>query len=113
MKIKKIIKKIKKCGKKLKRRFSGNENEKCNEYHEKYIDKYQADAPQAEAVQPLPFISVFASVRFQKDRKSAFLMAGNDISKINSDACTPRCPPPENAAIDASVKIEVKNQDSF
>jgi len=121
MKIKKIIKKIKKFCKKLKRRFSGSDKEKCNEksneinnekYNEKNNENCQDATMRAQAVQPLPFISVFASMKIQKEQKSAFLMVGNDISKINSDAYTPLYPHPKNAAIDASVKIEMKDQDS-
>ena len=116
MKTQKIIKKIKKFCKKLKRRFLGKDkktNEKNNEINNEINNETcQTAALQAQASKSLPFISVFASVKVQKEQKSAFLIAGNDISKINSEACTPRCPPPENMAIDASVKIEMKNQDS-
>ena len=102
MKIKKVIKKIKKSCKKMKRGFLSKENENG-----------RTAAPQAQAVQTLPFVSFFASMRIQKEQKSVFWMAGNDVSKINSDAYTPMRPQPENVAIDASVKIELKNQDLF
>jgi len=102
MKIKKMTKNIKKFFKKLTRRFSGKNNE-----------EYQAAALQAQAAKPQPFVSVFASMKVQKAQKSIFLMAGNDISKINSDACMPLCPQSKNETIDVSVKVEVKNRDSF
>jgi len=113
MKTQKIIKKIKKFCKKLKRRFSGKDEKTCNEKNNGInTETCQTAALQAQASKPLPFISVFASLKVQKEQKSAFLIAGNDISKINSEACAPRSHQPENMAIDASVKIEVKNQDS-
>lgn len=102
MKIKKTMKKIKKFNKKLKRCFS---NKKCG--------KKPAACCPAQPIKPLPFMSIFAAVKVQKERSSAFLMAGNDISKIRTDAYAPICPEPENITIDASVKIELKNQESF
>jgi len=99
MKVKKIIKKIKKFSKNLTRSFLGKKNKKCRDA-----------APQAQVIKPLPFVSVFASVRIQKEKKSAFLVAGNDVSKINFNSCTPMCPKPETMSMNASVEIEVKNQ---
>ncbi|MCL2863185.1 MAG: hypothetical protein FWE54_03730 [Methanimicrococcus sp.] len=104
MKIKKIIKKIKKFDKKLKNGILGKKTKS---------PPAATPVKEIKEIKPLPFVSVFASVKVQKGQQSAFLMAGSDVSKINSDVYTPLYPEPENMTVDASVKIELKNQDFF
>lgn len=107
----KTIKKIRKYGKKL------NKSMKQNGKYEKYVKNKKNDKNKKngktknKAVEVLrnetPFYSVFASVQVQKEKNSAFLMLGNDVSnklipeEIKDEA--------DEWTINTNVVVKIKN----
>ncbi|MDL2261146.1 hypothetical protein LJC08_02800 [Methanimicrococcus sp. OttesenSCG-928-J09] len=126
MKIKKIVKRIKKAkkyGKKLNKVLTQKVNQNRDQYQGQKLKQKQKQKNKQKqnqkpenpfkfdsaAVFATPFYSIFASVKVQKDKNTAFLMLGNDISnkKIPKEAI----PATDELTIDTNLIVKVKNKD--
>ncbi|WNY28448.1 hypothetical protein MmiEs2_06340 [Methanimicrococcus stummii] len=66
----------------------------------------QKETRAEKKIKPIPFYSIFAAVRVQKEKKSAFLMLGNDLSnkelpeefKVETDELT----------VNTNVSVKIK-----
>lgn len=113
MKIKKIVKRIKKAkkyGKKLNKAFAQkinqNQKQKQKKKQRTPANPFKFDSA---AVFATPFYSIFASVNVQKDKNTAFLMLGNDVS--NKKLPKAANPETDELTIDTNLIIKVKNRD--
>lgn len=115
MKIKNLMKQIKKAkryGKKLIafiQKIKQKESKKQNKKQKKRSKNTQFRFDSA-TVYDTPFYSIFASVKVQKDKNTAFLMLGNDVP--NKELPITTVPASEELTIDTNMIVKVKNKEN-